>query len=266
MSEIKWTSSAWGFRQTPLAEQCKWLKGAGINYICGQCYAGAKGLFDQNISDQEIIEAKKFVDSFGLSYASFNADGDFMVEKDVAKEIDLCCSRIDIGAKFEPKVIIVFAGWQQRTDDGVYKQVSSALKQVAQHAAKYKLKLALENHGGLTTTAEQINRILDDVKEPNIGVNYDPANFYMYGQDPYKALLDLRHPVIFTHLKSVKKVDGKKVYCRVSEGEIDDVPIFRHLKKTYDGFYGLEYEEPSDVFAGSDDDFKTLKNLIQKLG
>jgi len=265
MKSIQWTSSPWGCRQTPLVDQCQWLKKMGISHICGQCFADAKGLFDPNITDKQIAEAKKLVASYDLKYASFNGDGDFMVEKDVEKEIDLCCRRIDIAAKFEPQVIIVFAGWQPRTDDAVYTQVALALKQVAQHAAKYKLTVALENHGGLTTTPEQVNRILDKVGEKNIGVNYDPANFLMYGQDPLAALKNIKHPIVFTHFKSVKKVDGKKVYCRISEGEIDYVPIFRHLKDTYNGFYALEYEEISDVFAGSEDDYKTLTNILTKI-
>jgi sugar phosphate isomerase/epimerase len=145
----------------------------------------------------------------------------------------------------------------------VYSQVADALKQVARHAAKHNLPVALENHGGLTTTAEQINRILDAVNEPNIGVNYDPANFLMYGEDPYRALQELKHPLLFTHFKSLKKQNGKKIYCRIVEGEIDYVPILKWLTKTYKGFYALEYEETSDVFAGSQDDLDSLKALLK---
>ncbi len=199
---------------------------------------------------------------YGLEYASFNTDGDFMVLKGVEDEIALSCSRIDLAAKFSPKVIIVFAGWQDRSDTKVYGQVADALKQVSRHAAKYNLRVALENHGGLTTHAEQVNKILDAVHEPNIGVNYDPANFLMYGEEPYKALQELKHPLFFTHFKSVKKVNGRKVYCRLSEGEIDYCPILEFLDKRYDGFYGLEYEETSDVELGSEDDFKWLKKCL----
>lgn len=262
MKTIQWTSSPWGFRQTPLAEQCRWLKELGIKYICGQFFKDMAGMFDPAITDEEIAESLKLVKRFGLEYASFNTDGDFMVQKGIEDEVALSCARIDRATKFDPKVIIAFAGWQDRNDEAVYSQVASALKQVARHAAKYHLPVALENHGGLTTTAEQINRILDVVDEPNLGVNYDPANFLMYGEDPYRALQELKHPILFTHFKSLKKVDGKKVYCRISEGEIDYVPILKWLAKKYDGFYAIEYEEASDVFAGSTDDLKTLKTCM----
>jgi sugar phosphate isomerase/epimerase len=263
MKAIKWTSSPWGFRQTPLAQQCQWFKEREIDYVCGQFAKDMAGMFDPAISDESITQALNVVESFGLEYASFNTDGDFMVQKGVEDEIALSCARIDRAVKFNPKVIIAFAGWQNRNDEAVYSQVAVALKQVARHAAKYHLPIALENHGGLTTTAEQVNRILDEVNEPNIGVNYDPANFLMYGEDPYRALQEIKHPVVFTHFKSLKKINGKKMYCRISEGEIDYVPILKLLTKKYDGFYALEYEETSDVFAGSEDDLKSLQSCLK---
>ncbi len=265
MKKIKFTSSPWGFRETPLEKQCEWLKSHEIEYICGQFFADMKGMFNPNMTDDEIEQAKRFVSSYGLKYASFNSAGDFMVEKDVDKEIAVCCEMIDKAAKFNPQIIIVFAGWQDRNDDKVYNQVSSALKQVAKHASKYNLTVALENHGGLTRTAEQINRILSGVTEDNIGVNYDPANFLMYGEDPLKSLKELKFPVVFTHFKSVKTVNGQKQYCRINEGEIDYIPILQLLDKTYDGFYAIEYEEASDVFEGSHDDLNTLKELLSKI-
>jgi sugar phosphate isomerase/epimerase len=265
MKSIQFASSPWGFRETPIKEHCQWLRDHGIRYICGQ-FAPFKGMFNLSISDAEILDAMTVVKSYGLSYGSFNINGDFMVEKGIEDQIAESCQSIDVAAKFHPKVLIVFAGWQPRNDPAVYVQVGEALKQVAKHAAKYDLPVALENHGGLTATAEQINRILDQVNEPNIGNNYDPANFLMYDVDPLDALKKLKHPLYFTHFKSVKHVGGKKVYCRLGEGEIDYVPILEVLKKTYKGIYGLEYEELSDVFAGSEEDFNTLKNFMKKAG
>jgi sugar phosphate isomerase/epimerase len=265
MNHVQFASSPWGFREIPLKDHCQWLKDHGFRYICGQ-FAPFKGMLDLAISDEDIARTMNVVKSFGLGYASFNANGDFMVETGIEDQIEESCRSIDVAAKFHPTVLIVFVGWQPRSDPAVYTQVSSALKKVARHAAKYNLPVALENHGGLTATAEQINRILDAVDEPNIGNNYDPANFLMHGADPLDALKKLKHPLFFTHFKSVKHVNGKKVYCRLSEGEIDYVPILEILKKTYKGIYAIEYEEPSDVFAGSEDDYRTLKKLLQKAG
>ncbi len=265
MRDYRFASSPWGFRFTPLVDHCQWLQDHGVKHICNFFSAELKGATDPAISDDGITKLARQIKSFGLEHASFNADGDFMVLKGTDDQIAMCCKLIDKAAKFKPQVIIVFAGWQPREDDAVYGQVSSALKQVARHAAKYNLTVALENHGGLTRTAEQINRILAHVKEPNIGVNYDPANFLMYGEDPYDALQELKHPIVYTHFKSVKKVKRKKVYCRLSEGMIDYLPILKFLDKKYSGFYAIEYEEPADVFTGSEEDLATLKDWLVKI-
>ena len=260
----KITSSPWGFRLTPLDKQCEWLKNHKCKYICGQFFENMKGLFSPEVSDVEIDNALQLTKQYGLSYASFNVNGDFMVYEGLDAQIEKCCHEIDLAAKFSPEIIILFAGWVNRDDAQVYTQVSDALKVVSQHAAKYNLTIALENHGGLTTTAEQCNRILTAANESNIGLNYDPANFLMYGEDPLKALEDLDVPVVFTHLKNLRMLNDKKEYCRIRDGIIDYQPILKLLtdKYEYNGFMGLEYEETDDVLSGSEDDLNSLISII----
>ncbi|MBN1555257.1 MAG: sugar phosphate isomerase/epimerase [Phycisphaerae bacterium] len=264
MNPVTLTSSPWGFRLTPLEEQCQFLKSNGIEYICGQ-FAKFPGTMPVDIAPAKLDETLATVQKHGLSYASVNANGDFMVREDVEKEIALACADIDRAARLKPKVIILFAGWVDRDDDAVYDQVSAALKRVTRHAAKYNLTVGLENHGGLTRTAEQCNRILAGVDEPNIGLNFDPANFWMYDEDPLAAIKKIEFPIVFTHFKSLKRVDGKKEYCRLSEGEIDYPPILQWLADKYEGFYGLEYEEPSDVFEGTRDDLRQLNQWLENI-
>ncbi|OHB52697.1 MAG: hypothetical protein A2Y12_03305 [Planctomycetes bacterium GWF2_42_9] len=261
MNRINFTSSPWGFRNVFFEDQLKWLSSSGIGYYCGQFFAGASGLFDPDMTENEISVALKKAGKYDMKCASFNVNGDFMMP-DFEAEIDKCCDEIDKAAKFLPKVLIVFAGWQKRKDEEVYQQVSFSLKHIARHAAKYNLTVALENHGGLTTTAEQVNRILDGANEPNIGLNYDPANFFMYGVDPFKALMEIKHPIVFTHFKSVKFDGNVKQYCRIKDGVIDFTPILKRLGEIYTGFYAIEYEDTSDVFDGSIDDLDTLKKML----
>ena len=265
MTPIRWTSSPWGFRRTPFEDHCRWLSEHGLRYVCEQFNAQEPGTFRPGISKEDALAAIATSKGHGLQFASFNADGDFTVYDDLDKQIALCCAQIDQAAIFAPEIIILFAGWQDRDDAEVYRQVGSALKTVARHAAGAGLTLAMENHGGVTRTVEQCNRILDEVNEPNVGLNYDPANFLMYGQDPLDALERLEHPITFTHLKSLKHTEEGKQYCRVSEGVIDYEPILARLLKTYDGFYALEYEETSDVMAGSEDDLDSLCEVIRRI-
>jgi sugar phosphate isomerase/epimerase len=237
----------------------------GLKYLGGQ-FGGEVGMISPQPSQGELAEWSAVTQQAGLAFASVNADGDFMVKHDIDAEIALACKQIDLAATLKPAVIIVFAGWQDREDPAVYEQVSAALKQVARHAGRYGLTVAMENHGGLTRTAEQCDRILAGVGEPNIGLNYDPANFAMYGVDPLEALRQLDSPVVFTHLKSLKQTPDGKVYCRLGEGQIDYRPILRELiARGYEGFWGLEYEEPADVFDGTQDDLATLQGWLKTI-
>jgi sugar phosphate isomerase/epimerase len=120
MKNIRFASSPWGFRETPLIEQCKWLDKMGFRHFCGQCGKDMRGLFPQDMSATQIEQARQVLKDYGLGCASFNGDGDFMVKKDVEEQVDLCCKRIDLATHFDPEVIIVFAGWQPREDDAIY--------------------------------------------------------------------------------------------------------------------------------------------------
>jgi sugar phosphate isomerase/epimerase len=249
-------------------QQCQWLREHEIKHICGQFFQDMSGMFPLDQTVEQAKEACAKVHDQGLRYASFNASGDLMVKEGLQKEIDLACHQIDMASIYQPKVIVIFAGWQNRNDDAVYQQVSQSLKKIARHAAQYGLTLALENHGGLTTTPQQVDRIIQGIDEPNVGVNYDPANFEMYGTDPLEALKQLQSPIVFTHFKSVMKdKQGKKVYCRLKDGYIDFAPIIDLLhQRDYDGFWAIEYEEPADVCQGSEDDLYALKHLLATRG
>lgn len=266
MANNRLTSSPWGFRLTPLDEQCRMLKQLGIEYICGQVFEDLPGTYHDDVTEADMDKGYEIVSSHGLKYASFNAGGDFMVYEGLDKEVALACRHIDLATRVKPEVIIIFAGWVDRDDDAVYGQVAEGLKAVCKHAAGYNLPVALENHGGLTTHAEQVNRIIKGVDEPNIGLNYDPANFEMHGEDAYKSLCEIDVPIIFTHFKSLKVVDGQKEYCRLSEGTIDYLPIMKKLDDmAYGGFHGLEYEETDDAFEGTQDDKKFLMDVLGRI-
>lgn len=231
-----------------------------------QCGPNMPGLLPVDISRADLADLRRKLDSFGLNVASFNGDGDYMAD-DVDAEIAVTMERLKIAATLGSGVLIVFAGWQNKDDQAIYDQVSQAIKTVAQEAAQRGITVALENHGGLTGSIEQCNRILAGINESNVGLNYDPANFLMYDQNPLEALDRLEYPIVFTHLKSLKiNSNGSKEYCRINDGVIDYRPIVKRLLVGYDGFYGLEYEEPADVFEGTLDDLKSLRNILDEIG
>jgi sugar phosphate isomerase/epimerase len=96
--------------------------------------------------------------------------------------------------------------------------------------------LALENHGGLTTTAEGILALVKDVKSPWFGVNLDTGNFR--GSDPYAEMAQLAPYAINVQVKvTVVPADGKRQkadFRRVAQIMADT---------GYRGYIVLEFEE-----------------------
>lgn len=264
---IRIASSPWGWRRTPFARQCRWLADHRLGLACGQFFAGEIGTMPLQPRPQELSAAAATARAHGLGFASINANGDFMVDTGIAVQVDAACADIARAAALRPEVIIVFAGWQPRSGAAVEAQIAAALREVCACAAGFGLQVALENHGGPTTTAAQVNRLLDAAAAPNLGVNYDAANVLFYGQDPLAFLRELRHPVAFTHCKSVRHVGGKAEYCRIRDGMIDYRPLLALLaERGFAGIHAIEYEDTADIEAGSADDLADLRAALAAVG
>lgn len=268
--EIKYSTSPWGFRFYTWEKYCQFLKSLNFKYVCAM-FGNEEELkkfplaFSDNLSEEETNEILKISSDNGLKIIEIGCGGDFSVKNDLNKEIELTKKHLNVAAKLGAEVLIVFAGAglkEEEINDSVYEQVSEGLTITGNYAEQYGIKIALENHGGLTRTAGQIYRILKEVKTDNVGLNYDPANFCYYGEDALQALEELSDYVVFTHLKGCKIENGKPEYCRLKDAKMDYPSIIKKLLGFYSGYYLLEYEEPSDVEEGTKDDLLLLQSLL----
>src|SRR5439155_18636389 len=94
-------------------------------------------------------------------------------------------------ARLGGKTMRIFAGSLARgdTEEQARKRCIDAIQESCDHAAKYGVYLALENHGGIVTTLEQMLAIVTAVKHDWFGVNLDRGNFHT--ADPYADLAKL---------------------------------------------------------------------------
>src|SRR4029077_2209056 len=94
-------------------------------------------------------------------------------------------------SELDAPVIRIFAG-SVPSGDNEAKAVERAIAGIRAslpYAAERGVTLALENHGGITSTPEQILKLVKAVDAPNFGVNLDTGNFR--GQDPYAEMAAL---------------------------------------------------------------------------
>jgi sugar phosphate isomerase/epimerase len=96
-------------------------------------------------------------------------------------------------------------------------------------------------------TAELLRRTLDDLKAPNLKVNFDPANMLLYDMgDPIRAVELLGQDIRSVHVKDARrpKVAGQwGEEVPLGEGEVDIRRFVRTLKRVgYQGPLVIERE------------------------
>ncbi len=116
-----------------------------------------------------------------------------------------------------------------------------ALSDCAETAAEKGVVLALENHGGITTKAEQVIDLIETVDSDWLRVNLDTGNFGMDPDtDPYVGMEIVAAYAVTAHYKvSMKTPDGKDP---VDADRVVDVLG----RAGYKGFLNMEYEEDEE--------------------
>ncbi len=142
-------------------------------------------------------------------------------------------------------VIRIFSGRprQGQTGEEAHKLAVEGIEQCCEHAGGHGVFLALENHGGLTTTIEGMMRLVSDVKSPWFGVNLDTGNFHNWStlDEMYAQLARLAPYALNVQVKVV-----------VSGPDRTRIPAdFKRLARIltdagYRGYIVLEYEEDED--------------------
>ncbi len=143
----------------------------------------------------------------------------------------------DLGAP----CIRIFAGQAQRGvgEADARRWCIDAIQECCKFAGEHGIILALENHGGIVTTAEQILSIVKEVQSEWFGVNLDTGNFR--GPDPYEELERVAPYAVTVQVKVDITPQGKP------RQEADFPRIIDILKKSgYRGYVALEYEAKED--------------------
>ncbi len=123
------------------------------------------------------------------------------------------------------------------------------------------------------------SRLVDKIHHPNFGVNYDPSNTYLAGEDPLELLKRVSHRVVTMHasdrylkegtIEDLRKEEGgAQGYAkRLSHGEIgkglnDYDAIFTELKRVgFDNWISIE-----DGVDGMDQLERSVAFLRRKIG
>lgn len=151
------------------------------------------------------------------------------------------------------------------TYEGV-KLAADSIHACLPYAAERNITLILENHykddfWNYPEFAQKMDvfcQLVDAVQHPNFGVNYDPSNTFLAGEDPLELLRHVSHRVVTMHasdrylaegtLEDLRREEGGPAgYAkRLRHGEIgqglnDYDAIFTELKRVgFDGWISIE--------------------------
>lgn len=156
-----------------------------------------------------------------------------------AEQIAYVKQWIDHAAVLGAPVIRIFSGNAQGPEAEARRLAVSAMEECCEYAGQHGVHLALENHGGLTATAEGHLALVRAVDSPWFGVNLDTGNFN--SADVYGDLARLAPYSVNVQVKvMVRPNNGAK--------QPTDFKRLASLLKDagYRGYIVLEFEEPED--------------------
>ncbi len=169
-------------------------------------------------------------------------------------------------------------------DDGL-RWVVECIEQCLDHAVQRGITLVIENHykdnywtyPEFAQQSELFLEILERIRSPHFGVNFDPSNAILAGEDPLKLLEAVKDRVVTMHasdrylksgtLDDLRRVETSEGYAAMlAHGEIgkglnDYDAIFRILRGAgFDGWVSIE-----DGTEGIEQLKRSVRFLRQKM-
>ncbi|MDA1163042.1 MAG: sugar phosphate isomerase/epimerase [Planctomycetota bacterium] len=196
--------------------------------------------FPSDVSRDYLLSLKEQTFRLGLDITGTAIGNDFCLPDGEKRQtqLQLCRTWIDHAAVMGAPVIRIFAGKVPKddTEDAALDRCVEGINECLDYAAEKGVVLALENHGGITATPQQLLAIVERVKDSKwFGVNYDSGNFKT--DDPYGDLEKIAPYAVNAQIKVAIEAKGEKQPADLKRM----VDILRAAN--YRGYVVLEYEE-----------------------
>lgn len=264
----------------------QWIEMASKLDIDGlEFYCGFLDLRDP----QSWPAARKMVEDKGLCMPMLCVSPDFThPDPEFRREqVELQKRMIDMAAVLGGKFCRVLSG-QRRPEvsraDGI-RYAAEGIEACLPHAGERGVTLIIENHykdnfwkyPEFAQKMDVFCELIDRIHSPHFGVNYDPSNTILAGEDPLELLRRVKHRVVTMHasdrylaegtIADLQKEEDSVGYAkRLRHGEIgkgmnDYDAIFRELKSVgFNGWISIE-----DGVNGMEELDRSAKFLRKKM-
>jgi sugar phosphate isomerase/epimerase len=187
-----------------------YLDGGGMTLedFIRECYAmGLDGVdlteyFFPTTEAAYLKKLKRLALDYGLDISGAAIGGAFAVpDAQRAEHVAFAKEWVDIAVMLGAPCLRVFAGPvpEGATEDEAMAWCIDGLKQVAPYGEEKGVVIALENHGGITSTAEQVKQLVEGVGSDWLGITLDVGN---YRTDPYREIAETVPYTVTVHAKN----------------------------------------------------------------
>jgi len=184
--------------------------------------------------------ARKMAEDKGLTIPMFCCSPDFTHPDRTFRQQQIDAEKhwIDMAAALGGKFCRVLSG-QRRPEvsrkDGV-QYAAECIEACIPHAQERGITLIIENHykdnywqyPEFAQKMDVFCELVDRVKSPGFGVNYDPSNTILAGEDPLELLRRVKHRVVTMHASDRYLAEGTIEDLRKEEDSVGYAKRLRH--------------------------------------
>jgi sugar phosphate isomerase/epimerase len=151
---------------------------------------------------------------------------------------------LELAQELEVKKLIIFSikRGMKRTSRN-YSQVVDEIGVVTHKASKRGIMTLVENEPGYwADTSSNCLKLIQDISDVNLGLNWDPGNLFMAGEMDYRPGYErLKKYIGNVHIKDAKSSPAGIQYVAVGDGDIDYAGQLKSLKEDrYEGCITME--------------------------
>ncbi|MBI3469612.1 MAG: sugar phosphate isomerase/epimerase [Planctomycetes bacterium] len=262
-SKMKLSCAAYSFReQLTGKKEPNWTLDDFIDFCARNGLEGTEltsYYFPKEITSEYLAHLKHKTFLLGLDISGTPVSNNFCLPAGAERDKHVAHVKqwVDYAAALASPCMRIFSGSTPKghTEAEARAWCVECIEECCTYAGQKGVFLALENHGGLSATAEGLLAIVRRVRSPWFGVNLDTGNFN--SSDPYAELAQVAPYAVTVQVKTEVKPAGS---AKHPADLAKFVGILRDAN--YRGYVALEYEAAEDPNVAVPRHLAELRKLI----
>lgn len=251
---IKFSGHTMGLPGRDIYECVKLCKKIGYDGV--EIRVAKDGQLDsETVTDAETKKIKAFAGAEGMEFSCLTSYFQNFAAEDKRESVIAGLKRvIEIADMLGCPLVRVYGGVEPSNVPGmwfndVWSRTVSGIREVAEYAAKFGVKICIETHvGSLTMSSRDVVRMVKDINMANVGILFDYAWVELAGVEFGAEAVRAAAPYIFhVHIKDwtlENRFPIKKTAALMGEGTVAWEETLAEIKRVgYTGYISDEYEK-----------------------